>query len=308
MPQLVSSGYEVTNLDIQRPPSEQSAVAGWLNCSLLDLEALKTAVRNFKPAYVVHLAAFTLMDGTAKDYEANSVGTANLLQAITEEPSVERAIFTSSQHVRAPGSGEAASETDFVPYMLYGESKAKMERLTREAGMGCTWTIIRPTVVWGPGHKLLAAGLWGLMYRGKYFHPANDPVLRSYGYVKNVVWQIEQLLLAPCESVNGRVFYVADGNVLQRDWVNALSRALVGHGVREVPLWFIRGLALVGDRARSVGLRFPMYSARLMNLVTQNPVPVKPTIDLLGTPPFTLEAGARETATWFKEHYLAGIE
>jgi nucleoside-diphosphate-sugar epimerase len=244
------------------------------------------------------------MEGTERDYAANTDGTANLLQAIREVTSVERVIITSTQHVRAPGSGEAVSETDFVPYMLYGQSKAKMEVLTRESRMQCTWTIIRPTVVWGPGHKLLAAGLWGLMYRGKYFHPANDPVLRSYGYVKNVVWQIEQLLLAPQEAVNGRVFYVADGNVPQRVWVNAISNALVGHGVREVPLWFIRGLALVGDCARSVGLRFPMYSARLKNLITQNPVPVKPTLDLLGMPPFTLEAGARETATWFKESYL----
>src|SRR6202021_1920804 len=141
---------------------------------------------------------------------------------------------------------------------------------------------------------------------GKYIHPAGDPVIRSYGYVKNVVWQIEKLLRANAEDIQGRVFYVADGNIRQLEWINSFTKKLTGRDVRTIPVSFIHLLAKLGDGLRAVGLRFPMYSSRFYNLTTSNTVPVEPTLNLLGIPPYSLEKGVEETVTWLKSVRTGG--
>jgi GlcNAc-P-P-Und epimerase len=303
---LVQCGYEVNNIDCA-PPSDKSQGALWKNVSILDGPALQAAFQEFQPQYVVHLAACAAMEARSLDeFRPNTEGTENVLQACQESPSLERVIITSTQHVRRPGSGPARSETDFAPYMTYGETKVITERLTRAANLKCGWTIIRPTAVWGPGHLSLAGGLWRLMAQGKYFHPSVDPVIRSFGYVKNVAWQIEKILQADRAAVNGKVFYVADGNIRQSEWINAFARALTGRNARTVPVSFIHFLAIVGDAFKAVGLRFPMYGARFQNLITPNPVPVEPTLELFGTPPFALEPGVAETVHWLKSYYQSG--
>ena len=214
---LVNCGYEVSNVDCNKPGDERG-VELWKNCSILDANTLLAVFLKFQPQFVVHLAAYASMDARSLDeFRPNTEGTANLLNACKESATVERVIITSTQHVRKPGSGYPAHDTDYIPYMFYGESKVITEQLTRAANLKCAWTIIRPTAVWGPGHLLLAEGPWKLMAQGKYFHPSNDPVIRSYGYVKNVAWQIEKLLQTNSTDINSKVFYVADGNMQQYD-------------------------------------------------------------------------------------------
>lgn len=237
------------------------------------------------------------------DYPANVQGVTNLMEAVRRTPGVARVIVTSTQHVRRPGSGAPASDTDFVPYMAYGESKVVTEEITRAANLPCPWCIIRPTNVWGPHNAVLEQGLWKLIHRGLYFHPSRDPVVRGYGYVGNVTWQIERLLQVEPGLVARKVFYVGDDNSRQADWVNGFARALTGRDVKTLPLPLIRALAHVGDLLGHAGIRFPIYGSRLGNLITSNPVQMEPILTLLGTPPTAPEEGIRETAEWLKRLY-----
>lgn len=303
---LLTLGYAVLNVDVVKPATRHAG--SWSECSILDGPKLTRVCQDFAPRYMVHLAAYASMEAKSLDeFRVNLDGTRNVLAAAAVCGPLERVVVTSSQHVRSPGSGDPKHDTDFVPLGFYGESKVWTERITREAGLNCAWTIIRPTAVWGPNQPPLADGLWRLLHRGLYVHPSNDPVLRSYGYVKNVVWQIERLLHAPVEAVKGRVFYVGDANIRQQDWINRFSVALAGRPARTVPLRLIRTLSVVGDCLRAVGLSFPIYRSRLSNLTTSNPVPIEPTLELLGQPPYTLDEGVRETAEWLR-HYYRGTQ
>jgi nucleoside-diphosphate-sugar epimerase len=307
--EAISAGWEVANVDIV-PPAGIAEQAIWANCSILDAPKLAEVIRHFQPKWVVHLAAYASMEARSLDeFRVNTEGTKNVLQSVKSTASVDRLIVTSTQHVRKPGSGAPVSDTDYAPYAFYGESKVLTEQITRQAGLSCAWTIIRPTAVWGPHHLLLASGLWKQMYRGRYFHPADDRVLRSYGYVRNVCWQIKQLLQAKREAVDKKVFYVADGNMRQLDWVNSISRELTGRDVRTLPLWMIRRLAGLGDTLHKLGVNFPIYGSRLQNLITDNPVPVEPTLELFGVPPHSLQEGSQATAEWLRSYYGAsGIQ
>ncbi|MGB7116268.1 MAG: NAD(P)-dependent oxidoreductase, partial [Anaerolineales bacterium] len=176
---------------------------------MLDLDNLQDEFHKYKPTHVIHLAARASMEGESlDDFRENTDGSANVIKVVKATTSVNRIVVTSTQHVRKPGSGMPLNDEDFDPLMLYGQSKVITEQLTRNAGLDCNWTIIRPTNVWGPWHPHLGHGLWSLMKKGLYFHPSEKPVIRSYGYVRNVVWQIEKILGAPPVLVDQKVYYV----------------------------------------------------------------------------------------------------
>lgn len=300
------SHISVLNVDIAPPFEGVASSAGWSGCSILNNSELRSAFREFLPDTVVHLAAKATMDGKSlRDFQENTLGTQNVLEAVKRCGSVKRLIVTSTQHVRKPGAALTDCEDAYEPYSFYGESKVETERLTREANLQCVWTIIRPTTVWGPGHRLFADGLWRQMVRGRYRHPAGDRVVRSYGYVANVCWQIAGLLEAPASAVDRKTFYVGDGNFAQRDWVNAMSLALTGREVKTVPRSALFALAKFGDIARKAGLNFPLYSERLSNLTTTNPVPMDPILKLLGQPPISMDEGVKETVAWLRDYYGA---
>lgn len=299
----VASGYDILNLDIL-PPKDGRHIQRWNYCDILDDKNLTKQMLEFSPTHVIHLAAHATMEGRSlEDFKVNVYGTKNVLDAIHQTPSVKRVIITSTQHVRKPGSGLPKHDEDFAPLGLYGQSKVITEQLIRKADLHCTWIIIRPTTIWGPFHPFLPNGLWRYIAMGYYLHPSNDTVLRAYGYVKNTTWQILGLLQAPVEKVHGKVFYLADALMYQKEWVNAFSKALRGRHLRTVPKALLRALALFGDMLGVFGVGFPMHSERYRNLTTQNPVPIEPILDLLGLPPVRFDDAVAETVNWLKEYW-----
>lgn len=298
--QFLAKGIDLLNVDIKAPQKSEH-VKYWADCNILDAGKLRSVFAEFQPTHVVHLAARATMDGkTIEDYRDNTDGTGNVLDAAGNTKSVERIIVTSSQHVRKPGSGIPLSDYDFDPLGLYGKSKVITEQLTRSAGLACAWTIIRPTTIWGPYHPFLDSGVMRMIKRGIYFHPGGKPVIRSYGYVGNSVWQIEKILQAPKHVVDKKIFYIGEIPSDQIDWLNAFSQALIGRNVRIVPGVLIYGLTVIGDMLALAGIKFPMYSERYRNLTTSNLVPVQLTIDTFGQPPYSLGDGVSETVSWLK--------
>lgn len=299
--EFLQKGYPFLNVDIQKPVSDNHALH-WENCNILDFKKLASIFRVFSPTHIIHLAACTTTEAGKLDaYSDNTVGTFNVIQSIKLTPGVSRVIVASSQHVRKPGSGFPMKDDEYSPHGGYGESKVITEQLTRNSNLNCTWTIIRPTTIWGPGHFLLKNGLWHVIKTGRYFHPRNDPVVRSYGYVKNVVWQIEKIMSALPAAVDKKTYYLGDDNVMQINWVNSFSRALVNRDVIEIPKGLIRLLAFTGDLLGFVKIRFPMTSSRYFNLTTENPVPIEKTLISFGVPPFTLAEGVKETVNWLND-------
>ena len=109
---------------------------------------------------MLHFAARTdVLGKTVDDYPANHIGTANVIAAIQKTPSVQNAIFTSSQFVVAPGD-LPKHDQDFRPHTVYGQTKVLSEKAVRAADLACAWTIIRPTNVWGRWHPRYPMEFW----------------------------------------------------------------------------------------------------------------------------------------------------
>jgi GlcNAc-P-P-Und epimerase len=289
----------IVNLDI-RPPQKEGHRPYWVPCDVMSLRELGSAFAEFRPRFVAHLAGRTDMNGkTVDDYHANSVGTQHVIEAIRSAASVERAIFVSSQFVVGPGP-LPKNDLDFRAHTTYGASKVLAELAVRRSGLKCTWTIVRPTNVWGSWHPRYPREFWKVLQSGMYVHPGSRPVTRSYGYVGNVVKQMKEILESPADAVHERVLYLGDPPIALLDWVNAFSVQLTGHRARVIPEGLVRLLARMGDCLVAMGVKSPLFSSRLRSMTEDYSTPMEPTFALLGPPITSLEDGVRETVKWLR--------
>jgi nucleoside-diphosphate-sugar epimerase len=299
---LLRGGAEVLSIDVQ-PPRNQTHQGLFRPVNSLDVEALKSAVARFGPEQVVHLAARTDLTGKdVEDYRANTDGTRNLIEAISAG-GVQRCVFVSTKLVcrndYAPRSFE-----EYCPDTVYGQSKVMSEKIVKESTkLSCPWCIARPTGIWGPWFGEPYRDFFLLIARGRYFHPGGTDTPKCFGYVGNVVYQIEKLLSASAQRVHGRTFYLSDYEpVILRDWADTISRQVRGRGVWTIPAGVVRLAALVGDALKACGMKNPpMTSFRLRNMRADTTgIPLDNLRELVGPLPYSLEDGVRETLVWLR--------
>jgi nucleoside-diphosphate-sugar epimerase len=175
-----------------------------------------------------------------------------------------------------------------------------MEKMLRNFGLQCAWVIIRPTNIWGPWHIRYPHEFWKVLSKGLYFHPGKQPVIRSYGYVGNVVYQIIEMLESAEEKIDKQVFYVGDEPIDIYHWVNGFSLKQIGKKVRVMPRFFVKLLAITGDILALFHIRFPLTSSRYKSMTSSNSAPMEKTIKAFGTPPYSLDQGIDETVEWLK--------
>jgi len=295
---LRAAGFEVAGLD-KGPDATTDYV-----CDILDADRLNQAVQEFSPQALVHLAARIDLDETASlaGYAANIEGVQNLIATVRVTPSIKRAIWTSSQLVCRVGY-IPRNDTDYAADTLYGQSKVRMEQLVRESdGAGREWCLTRPTTVWGPGMSPHYQRFLRMIQRGLYFHVGHDPLWKSYSYVENTAFQYQRLIEAPADAIQRKTFYLADYEPIDLlAWSDAFQRAFRSRPIRHLPLGLAHMLAYCGDAVNAAGLRkFPFNSFRLNNVLTQYQFDLKPTEEVCGPLPYTVEQGVAETAAWLK--------
>ena len=256
--------------------------------------------------HVVHLASLAHQVGVEGEevrrrFQAVNVeGTRRLLEAVAACRLPGRTLFVSSigavsgmQEEPVTGEGPCRPDSD------YGRSKLEAEGLVRQilGGAGRSWTILRPTLVYGPGNPGNMARLLRLVRLGVPLPLKGIRNRRSFVYVGNVVDAILHCLEHP--AAEGRAILLHDGRpVSTPDLLRALGEAS-GRRVRlfACPAPLLRGLARVGDlvhrlAGRSVGL--DTYS--LDRLVGSLSVDTASDYERLGwAPPFTLEEGLHRT-------------
>jgi GlcNAc-P-P-Und epimerase len=299
---LVERGISLLNLDMN-PPRKTSHRTYWQEGDILDFERTLGVFEKFKPTHLIHLAARTdVLSNDLSDYRVNTEGTNHILQCIQRTPGFQRVIITSSQFAFAP-PGLPAHDEEFNPIGAYGMSKVVSEKATRAAGLNCIWTITRPTNIWGPWHPRYPHEFWLVVRKGMYFHPGGKRTIRSYGYVKNIVYHMMKMLEAPAPLVNGKVYYLGDPPIPLIDWANGFSLAITGRPVRVIPRSLMALLATAGSVLAAAGIRFPITRSRYRSMTEDYFSPVESTITAFGRPPFSLEEGIHETVNWLRTYW-----
>lgn len=293
--------WDVINLDIA-PPRNIAHLDYFRQINILNSSELIRIVKLFSPDYFIHLAARTDLNEThdIQEYDVNIQGITNIIAACNNSENIKRVIFTSSMLVCKFGYAPK-NEDDYNPNTLYGESKVLTEKKIRQSNINPDWLIVRPTSIWGPWFDVPYKNFFNVILTKRFFHPGNRAGTATYGYVGNSIYQIDKLLMADKEKVQGRVFYIGDSPPTNlSEWASEIA---VIAGLKKpitIPYFIVRLAALFGDLLSVVKLPFPLTSFRLMNMTTNNIIDITDTEILVGQPPFSLYAAIQETLKWMR--------
>lgn len=301
----IQAGYEVRNLDIAEPRSDQHKPL-WRRTDVRNAAAVAKEVEEFNPHRVLHLASdIDVTIRTLEEFQTTINGTNNVLAALPRAKSLKKFVHTSTQFVVKPGV-EPTSETHYDPYTIYGEAKSLTEKAVWAAGLSVPWQIVRPTIIWGPHHPSFATQIFRHMRSGRYLHPeGRQPIIRAFGFVTNVAEQMLHFVSLDATDPSRRVFYLGDDSIDYGIWADAFSVGLIGRPARRIPVAALRALGVAGDMARRLGIPSPIDSGRAFRMSTASRIDLKPTLDAVGAPSVDFRTGVDRTLNWLRTHYAA---
>ncbi|NJK51647.1 MAG: NAD-dependent epimerase/dehydratase family protein [Leptolyngbyaceae cyanobacterium SU_3_3] len=295
-PALLRQGHEVWAL--VRPSSDVSRLVPGIQPVPTD------AVTNWVSAnglpgidVVIHLAARAhILQDSAVNPEAefdhtNHIGTANLVrQAIAAN--VKHFIFISSIGAMATLSDRILTEqTPCHPDTPYGRSKLAAEQalINLTQGSPMTYTILRPTLVYGPGNPGNMERLLKLVKRRLPLPLGAINNQRSFIYVENLVDAILRSIEHPA-AVN-QTFLVSDGEDLSTPQLIQRLASCLGCSapLLLIPPAIIQALGQLTGKTDTV--------SRLLGSLSVDSTKIRETLNW--TPPYTVNQGLQATADWF---------
>ena len=260
---LMLQGHAVRVID--RVPSATYPALS-TGADVRDLPALSRAVADCTTLY--HLAAEHRDDvrPVALYHEVNVTGAAHVCAA-AEAHRIERIVFTSTVAVYGASERELDETAPLRPCNEYGRSKVRAEHIFREWAARAptrSLTIVRPTVVFGPGNRGNVYTLLAQIARGRAIVFGDGRNRKSIAYVENVA---DFLVHARAFGAGTHIFNYADKPDPDMDQLVTLaSHALGHHRGRPLRLPYAVGLAiglgcdLVG---RLTGRRFSISATRV---------------------------------------------
>jgi GlcNAc-P-P-Und epimerase len=297
------AGYSVMNIDI-KPPKKEEHSKFWNQVDIRNHEEFAKEILSFAPTHILHLAAKTGMDlKHISELSANIDGVKSLVNIGRNVPSLKKIVFTSSLLVCRNGY-IPTNDSDYCPPNYYGESKMLGEKIVRESErLPYTWSIVRPTSVWGPWVEHSNKIFFRMVDKGLYFNPGDAIILKPICYVENAVYVMFRLLFDELALADGGTFYLADYPARSvREWANSLHREMGKKGdIKTCPLALLKIIAVAGDILKITGLiEPPLTSLRLKNMLTAGAYPIDKTKAVVGPLPYSMEEGVRRTVQWMR--------
>lgn len=294
------------SLDIARPKNK-SHEEYWRMVDILDFNNLLRHIEEFQPTELIHLAARTDLQekNLISGYSININGVRNIIRAINAYSKIERTIFASSMLVCETGCHQENYD-DYKPSTLYGESKVLAEKIIKEnTDMATTWTIVRPTSIWGPWFSEPYRSFFNMIIHRKFFYPGRRTATRTYGFVGNTVHQIDKLLCAPTSEVSKKIFYLGDRPAVNiSTWANEIASYLGLKPIKSLPYWIFKIVAICGDLLAKKSIMFPMTSARLANMTIDNIIALDDLHNIVEKYPYSRQEGIKVTIEWMRKTNL----
>lgn len=251
---------------------------------------------------VLHLAGVVRAWDRATYERVNSGATRHLARAARRQ-GVARFVFVSSLAAAGPSSGgrPLREEDEPRPIAPYGESKLSAERALAEvAGDELAWSIVRPTIVYGPGDRDVYE-LFKLCRR-RIVPYASPPEARiSLIHVDDLIDLLEACLeRGPAQSL----YFASDGGAYSwPELIDAIGVAL-GREVQalRVPPRLLAPMAAAAGLLRPFRARPPVFCLEKMREALHPSwlcSPAKAGRELGFAPRVEVRAGLRDTASWY---------
>lgn len=294
---LLNENHEVLSIDLVKPKLKEHN-SFFKMVDLCDLKELENTIISFNPTYVIHLGARTDLNGkTLTDYDANIGGVKNLLIILDKLNTLKRVVFASSMYVCQPGYVPKGYD-DYKPHTVYGESKVLTEKIIKEYNPKYTWSLIRPTSIWGPYFGEPYNLFFKIVLSRKYFHMGKKACKKTYGYIDNFIYQLISIINSNEIAVNKKTFYLGDYEPYNiTTWANEIA-GFKKINIPNIPFSLFKIMALFGDVLKFVGVKFPMTSFRLKNMTTNNVFDLSDIHVIAPNLPVSRIQGTKKTVNW----------
>jgi GlcNAc-P-P-Und epimerase len=260
---LLGAGHAVRIID--RAPS-RSYRDLWEPADVRDLPALSAAIAGCTTLY--HLAGEHRDDvrPTRRYREVNVTGAEHVCAAAAARR-VDRIVFTSSVAVYGAADRELDETAPLRPFNAYGRSKAEAEQAFLDWAATAperSLTIVRPTVVFGPGNRGNVFSLVAQIARGRAIVIGDGTNRKSIACLDNLV---DFLVHTLGFGLGVHVYNYADKPDLDMNQLVAMVARSLGRGERSplhLPLGLGLGVGLACDlAARLTGRRLTVSAARV---------------------------------------------
>lgn len=261
-----------------------------------DRDRLRDLFTQFEISTVFDLASITDVNLPKGKYASNLEMTQSIVDCVLRFD-VQKYILYSTQLVFRKEGVLPANDQDYHPIDEYGASKIQSEQWIRNNLPNDRWLILRPTYVWGEGHRRFRDGFLYRLAKGQLMLPATSRVLRYYGYVDTVCAQTAALGALPFSKLPSRTFYLSDAPILMRQFCEYFISALGKGGIWPVPASALRAFGRIGDVSDAIGIPFPIRSLQASEMTRSYPVPVEATLAITGAT-VNYDRAAAAVVTW----------
>lgn len=251
---------------------------------------------------IIHLAgkAHDTKNTAAADvyFQVNRDLTIKLFDRFLQSPVRDFFYFSSVKAVADTVSGVLSEEVKAQPFTPYGQSKLEAEQylLAQPLPAGKRLFIIRPCMIHGPGNKGNLNLLYKVVQKGIPWPLAAFENARSFLYVDNLCWLIDQMLTQV--HIASGVYNFADDDAVSTNELVHIIGEVTGKKAR---LWainagFMKSIAAIGDK-----LKLPLNSERLKKLTESYVVSnqkIKAALNIKSLP-VTAKQGLRNTISVF---------
>lgn len=302
---LKQEGYSVVGVDRDpgTPESADRVVQGDLADAGVRTEALKGADA------IMHLAAAKDDWGISDEtfFFENLEVTRRLLRDARDR-GVDDWLFYSSVAAIGPGDELRTEDSPLQPDGAYGASKAEAEVLFREYAenvpeMSCV--ILRPSVVFGPGHfsytnvhRLIEA-----IRKHRFLMVGDGTAIKTTSYIENVLAATMHLWKRRTEGFQTYIYVdepVRTTEALVADLYDLLGKRRSG---LRVPLPLAKSVAWIADLAADwTGINFPITAARIEKFNTSTNFDAKAIRETGFKQPVGIDKALEKTVRWHLEH------
>jgi nucleoside-diphosphate-sugar epimerase len=229
-------------LNIDKVKSLRHKDISFLECDITDYQKLKQSIQ-LGIDLIVLLAAEHKDDvtPTSKYYDVNVEGTRNVLKVMSEK-NIQKIIFTSSVAVYGLNKQSPNESSPTDPFNHYGKSKLEAEKVLSQwfdnNQDGKSLTIIRPTVVFGPGNRGNVYNLLSQISSGKFMMIGNGNNRKSMAFVENIAGFIAHCIDSDLKQFN--LFNYIDKPDLSTKELVTQAEMAIGKKIIpfKIPYWF----------------------------------------------------------------------
>jgi len=252
---------------------------------LLDRNELRFCIKEFKPEYVFHMAAYGVDQRNNDHIEAintNVIGTINLLEALSGV-GCRKIINAGTGMEYGCFEDQITEHTRLKPNNIYGSSKAAATLIAHQIAKEKNLNIVtlRPFGIFGEyeSHSRLFAHVILSILKGTDIKLTGCEQYKDYTYVGNIVDGF--LMAALNENLHNEIFNIGSGDCFQLKYYIELILNCLGTDIKPI---------------------FGTVPYRSHDLCEANP-DIRKIKRLLGwEPAISLEGGIRKTVQWFKNN------